>query len=793
MAQRATSFSKKPEVEEQPRPLSEPPRPLPPVALDLAPLIAPFKSRGRITLRIERVPQRARLSAGRNNGDSSWSLGTDEIEGLEYQAPDGDTTARVLTLRILSVEGGVPVASIGVVDLPVGVEAAASVRQKVEALDKLEGELSRVRSVLSAQETRLANAPPKPTEDTAQAIKRALADARQQWEKEFETRLVEASTHAKEDLARAETRLRAEHDERIAELVAQAEGDIADVRESWRREAQSALAWKAAEEKRVAELEVQWREQLVARSAAEAEAAERATSEKVEVELRGLRHALSDVRTKLAERDAQIAQLKIEVRKEGERLEQEKAAALADADEAYRTAEASRVAELQQSLRDEVAREAAELRARVERAEAQLLDARMDSSSRVGRAEAEAAAARDSAEQRLAALTTQFAALNKALASRDRELSESRATADAQRRDAERTLADALERAETAFREDEAARLAAAKTEWRKELSRAEAGIEAERDAARTRHADETASLQKELASVRVSLATREAELVDVRADAERSRQELEQKALYDLRQAEKAWKSEEAARLAEAKNRWRSQSSQELEQATRRYQEAETALAQQRSKLLALQQQGVDSDFDPDHLHREVALLQAALAACEKELAQLRGSPTEGYTDLPPTGQAFAGSQAVRDGAGRKQEEPEVRPGRGLLREAIVMAAVVAVIIFTTPYWITLLPVEWQVEIAATTGLVSIVPPPKPALPKPAPLPPPPPVEHATVTHTVNMRADADVSSAVVASATRGDEVIVLAHQDKWARIRLEQNSNKPIEGWIHAVNLKE
>jgi hypothetical protein len=51
------------------------------VALELAPLIAPYRKHGRLSLRVERLPPRARLSHGHDNGDRSWSLRPDELDG----------------------------------------------------------------------------------------------------------------------------------------------------------------------------------------------------------------------------------------------------------------------------------------------------------------------------------------------------------------------------------------------------------------------------------------------------------------------------------------------------------------------------------------------------------------------------------------------------------------------------------------------------------------------------------------------------------------------------------------
>ena len=87
MAPRAVGMARKPAAEEtlsavEPEgdAYNAPPDPVP---LALAPLIAPYKKRGRVKLRIERLPRRARLSQGQNNGDGSWSLMLDELDIID--------------------------------------------------------------------------------------------------------------------------------------------------------------------------------------------------------------------------------------------------------------------------------------------------------------------------------------------------------------------------------------------------------------------------------------------------------------------------------------------------------------------------------------------------------------------------------------------------------------------------------------------------------------------------------------------------------------------------------------
>ena len=53
-------------------------------------------------LRVEKLPQLARFSAGQNNGDGSWSLLLDELEDLVYFAPKTVSGDHTLAIRLIA-------------------------------------------------------------------------------------------------------------------------------------------------------------------------------------------------------------------------------------------------------------------------------------------------------------------------------------------------------------------------------------------------------------------------------------------------------------------------------------------------------------------------------------------------------------------------------------------------------------------------------------------------------------------------------------------------------------------
>jgi len=72
------------------------------VPMELKPLISPYRKHGRFTLRIENLPQSARLSAGQNNGDRTWSLALDELDDLFYFPPTGFDNEHTLAIRVIT-------------------------------------------------------------------------------------------------------------------------------------------------------------------------------------------------------------------------------------------------------------------------------------------------------------------------------------------------------------------------------------------------------------------------------------------------------------------------------------------------------------------------------------------------------------------------------------------------------------------------------------------------------------------------------------------------------------------
>ena len=75
------------------------------IPLDLEPLLSPHLHHARLSIRVEQLPPRARLSKGHNNGDGTFSLKPDELTDLFYVPPDGTDDPRAsLAVRIVKLD-----------------------------------------------------------------------------------------------------------------------------------------------------------------------------------------------------------------------------------------------------------------------------------------------------------------------------------------------------------------------------------------------------------------------------------------------------------------------------------------------------------------------------------------------------------------------------------------------------------------------------------------------------------------------------------------------------------------
>ncbi|MBV9063162.1 MAG: hypothetical protein JOY77_09585, partial [Alphaproteobacteria bacterium] len=206
MAQRVTGFARRPanmRAAERARVSTEPTGE--PVPLDLLSLVAPYRRYRGLSIRVERLAHGARLSQGRNNGDRSWSLAPDELDGLEY-LPPSSYDAHTLSVRIISLEGG-DGETMAVVDVPIAARPAKEDDHEPDLapdetfraeLQRLRDELVKVKSSLAARETELAAArrSADDAERSRQSLKTEFAEAEASWDRELREQLASAASEA---------------------------------------------------------------------------------------------------------------------------------------------------------------------------------------------------------------------------------------------------------------------------------------------------------------------------------------------------------------------------------------------------------------------------------------------------------------------------------------------------------------------------------------------------------------------------------------------------------------------
>ncbi len=637
------------------------------IPLGLAPFLQPYRKEGRLSLRVERMQQLARLSRGRNNGDGSWSLATDELDDLEYLCPEGMGEAQSLSVRIIGLDQGGT--TLAIVEVPISASAkpasttqnsnaANAISREQDALIQLQrDELKSLNASLAEREMEIAQlrqAVERPDKEPARdTLASELAAARESWKRELEQLLADAGTQATAALEQAQAKWKAERAVLIAKTDKQAGERLVQAQDRSSKEQKDALAqaeagWKAAETKRLTDAEAGWRAKsasALAEAVARCERAEKALSEartkgpakpaRDDTEVRTLREELATLRAVVAERDASLVQAQRAVRQEQEDLRRAHEAALSSAKSAWKDAEAARATAAETLWRKQSAAALEDLSARCGRAEAALVDARKQG-------DAAAKSARDDTERRL---QKDLAALRTTLVDRDAALAQAHLGEEQSLQDVRRESEAELSKAQTRWKNEEAARFAVVEAQWRGQSERVLAEVAARCAHAETAlsdaqaHAEETATesqdeasrVRAELVSIQAVLADRDMALAQTRLTAERALQRVQQEADSALTKAQAGWKAEETTRLAAAEAQWRRQSAGALAEATARYKEAETALAQIRTRGGSLDKG--ESEI-VTRLRNEIALLE--FGACRsRQRASSRAVGTRAARDV--------------------------------------------------------------------------------------------------------------------------------------------------------------
>jgi hypothetical protein len=594
----------------------------------------PYGRDRRVTLRIERMPHRARLSRGRNNGDGSWSLTRDELEGVEYLPPKGATESPTLTVRIIGLDSddGTTLSVLEYPVLPSDMDAESASDDIVQGTARRE-ELRSLRNDLTK------------TKAAIRVLQSELDASRKSFDTELEERLNEAAGEAASALEERRAAWQAETRDRTAKAEARAQERLDQARKRWERDTESGLsraeeAWKSAEAARLAETEARWREHFARALAKEtaqlrkveaelAEARNRITSSASgETELRRFEDEISNLRAAAAEREKRAAEAQATATAEArEQTRRELAAALSQAEQKWKAAEDKRLIASEAAWKEFSDRTVAELARRLEQTESELLDARAEGKSARER--------RDTAETKR--LRAELSTALQTISAREKEIAAAKAAADQSVKRAEE-LAVTVSKAEAVWKKEEAKRLAAAEARWNEQsaqtvadvstrLQRSEAALakaQAELKSARDRRDDaELRRVNDALADTRTKLSQGEAELIRAQTAADDALAQAHQDFERKFAQAKEVWGVEEAARLVEAKSEWKTQSDRLFKQATIRMEGAEAALAEARATASTAQDRREGAELK--RLRAEFATARETLADREAELAEAK------------------------------------------------------------------------------------------------------------------------------------------------------------------------
>ena len=791
------------------------------IPIDLRPVISAYRKRGRFMLRVEKLPQLARFSAGQNNGDGSWSLLLDELEDLVYFAPKTVSGDHTLAIRLIAKDE-TEAFTIALIDFPIrgadAARAAPSARADAPLPDDVRNELHQLKATLEARESeliQLRESAERMGVMLQQRLDAAVADAQAIWKRGEAARLDGEKLRLEEQFGHrlAEREMRAQA---IADIAREQQASALRVLRQEFAATKDALAARdselAASRTQMERLRKDWEAEIAStKTAMQAKAAE--TLKAAETTWRiGADKALAELKTRQAGETASVGAAKARaeteltaLRGQLERLRRQSETELA----AARTALESKAAETLKAAQAEWQTQAHEtlaaMTARCESAEAALAGARAgDRGSEVlelrgaleklrQQSKAELDAVKTAAEAKaaeilkaaqaewqtrsdkaLAAMTQRCEAAETALAGnpatdRDAEVKQLQGQLDTLQKRSEAEIAAVKMAAETR----EAQMLKAAETEWRVRSDAAIAEMTARCEAAET--ASATADTTK-------LVAEREAEIQHLRSEIER------------LAAVKAAAETEAEERLKTAQARWEKTAAAALADTVGRCEVAEAALDVERRAAA----KRAEDDGYVQTLEREIKTLRATLVDREaaiagtqamrehERLGTVREAPGRSWQPL-----------SNRHTIGEPEPSEREKSNRRLLRDAgvVVIAAAAAVLLF--PKLEAMLPdtVRWQIETVG--GLFA--PPDVSTAPVTAPAAiasTQAKVEHPRMfaSRSINVRTEPSVTAAIAANLKRGAPVAILEKRGSWDRVEIASAAGtQPAQGWVFNSYLVE
>ncbi|MBV9992758.1 MAG: SH3 domain-containing protein [Alphaproteobacteria bacterium] len=730
-----------------------------PVALDLAPLIAPYRKHGRLSLRVERLPPRGRLTRGHNNGDRSWSLMSDELDGLAYLPPKGAAEFCTLGIRIVSLDGG-DGGTLALIDYPVSSTGTAvpppAVTQK-QAASKArvagdDGELARLRAELADAKAALA-------EREAEIVA-----ARGRFERELQDQLAASSKLAADMLERERAQTRAGHAAKDAAKDDAAKADARTVKLLAEAEARAARAVADADARAV---------KLLAEAEARAAKALAETEATAAEALAEIQAQLDRARTRGAAESARERGDEAERKRLRDEVQRLKKALAAQEEELVRSREtwqrdsASKLAKAEGAWRDRESRELADARAQwQERSERALSEAKAQFERAQGRAENEAAGRVRELEAEVERLRDAIACVNSAIADREGDIADIQA-----RLDAQTARADTL-----GAHEDEIRRLESQIGRLESEVAEGERGL-----------AKAGAQMEQATADAR-------ARLEQTRRDAQTALDQSRRDAGQVLEQAKADWRATSdaalAAKLAESKREEtqrlqtleaeiQNQSQVQLARNAKRIKELEAERDQFRAHAEALLKRG-DSD-DIKQLRRDFGHLQALLATREQEIAQLTldsEHARERWTAEARLTMQKAEHEWKAEAEAAEREERKALSARRTIRDVTLVGAVSALAVM---FYLYGSPMDWIAPTAPPAAVAAATA--RPAAAASAHM--------VTVLKSANVRSGPSKTADIVATLPKATALASLERHGNWVRVKL--SGAKASEGWIYATYLAD